>query len=48
MLRHLNEDSAALRLEGAILSTLADGYATADLGGVHGTDQMVQAIIERL
>ncbi len=49
MLRHLGEQSAAERLEGALRAVIADGRRTTyDLGGEAGTSEYADAIIENL
>ncbi|MGM0578711.1 MAG: isocitrate/isopropylmalate dehydrogenase family protein [Myxococcota bacterium] len=48
LLRHLGEDEAATRIEGAIRGTLEAGVRTRDLGGSAGTREMTDAIIARL
>jgi isocitrate dehydrogenase (NAD+) len=49
MLRHLGEQAAAERVEGAIRSVIAEGrFVTYDLGGTAGTSQFADAIIDRL
>jgi isocitrate dehydrogenase (NAD+) len=49
MLRHLEERSAADRIEGAVLKTLAEGQTrTADLGGTAGTREFTDAVIAHL
>src|SRR5438132_6478943 len=49
MLRHLGEQAAAERVEGALRSVIAEGRRTTyDLGGESGTSEFADAIIERL
>src|ERR687890_120075 len=49
MLRHLGEQSAAERVEGALRAVIADGRRTTyDLGGNAGTSEFADAIIERM
>jgi isocitrate dehydrogenase (NAD+) len=49
MLRHLGEQAAAERVEGALRTVIAEGRRTTyDLGGESGTSQFADAIIERL
>ncbi|HET7726509.1 MAG TPA: isocitrate/isopropylmalate dehydrogenase family protein [Candidatus Limnocylindrales bacterium] len=49
MLRHLGEQAAAERVEGALRSVIADGRTvTYDMGGTAGTAAFADAIIERL
>jgi isocitrate dehydrogenase (NAD+) len=49
MLRHLGEQAAAERVEGATRAVIADGTRTTpDLGGDAGTSEFADAIIERL
>ena len=49
MLRHLGEQAAAERVEGALRAVIADGRRTTyDLGGEAGTSQFADAIIERM
>ncbi|HSH07013.1 MAG TPA: tartrate dehydrogenase [Burkholderiales bacterium] len=44
MLEHLGEASAAARLMGAIQATTAEGVLTPDLGGVHDTRAVTNAV----
>ena len=46
MLEHLGELSAAAGIVQAIETVLAAGVKTPDLGGVHGTDEVTEAVIE--
>jgi len=49
MLRHLGEQAAAERVEGAIRDVIADGRrVTYDLGGEAGTSDFADAVIERM
>ena len=49
MLRHLGEQAAAERVEGALRDVIAAGErVTYDLGGTAGTSEFADAIIERL
>ena len=49
MLRHLNLNECANRIEDATLGTIAEGkYLTMDLGGKSGTTEFTQAIIGNL
>ena len=49
MLRHLGEQSAAVRVETALREVIAEGRRTTyDLGGSSGTSDFADAIIERL
>jgi isocitrate dehydrogenase (NAD+) len=49
MLRHLNEQAAAERVETAIRDVIAEGRrVTYDLGGEAGTSEFADAVIERL
>ena len=49
MLRHLGEQDAAARVEGAVESLLRGGRrVTADLGGKLGTSEMADAIVEEM
>ena len=49
MLRHLGEQDAAERVEGALREVVAEGRrTTSDLGGDAGTSEFADAIIERL
>ncbi|MCL2335070.1 MAG: isocitrate/isopropylmalate dehydrogenase family protein [Endomicrobia bacterium] len=49
MLDHLGEEGAAFRLEKAVSSVIAEKkHVTYDLGGVAGTKEMGQAIIQKL
>jgi 3-isopropylmalate dehydrogenase len=49
MLRHsFNLEAEAAALESAVYQAIADGYHTADLGGVLTTRQMGTAIVDRL
>ena len=49
MLRHLQLDKQAGRIERAVLATIADGRVlTGDLGGRSGTTDFMKAIISRL
>jgi isocitrate dehydrogenase (NAD+) len=49
MLRHLGEQAAAERVEGAIRTVIAEGRrTTSDLGGDAGTSQFADAVIEEL
>ena len=49
MLRRLNEEKAAERIEQAINKTLIEGkYLTCDLGGQSTTDEFANAIIEKI
>jgi len=45
MLRHLDEESAAVRVETAVSHTLASGIKTRDLGGNVTTTDMAEAIV---
>jgi isocitrate dehydrogenase (NAD+) len=46
MLRHIQEDAAAKKIEGALLSTFQRGIRTADLGGTANTDAFTNALCE--
>jgi isocitrate dehydrogenase (NAD+) len=49
MLRHIDESSAAQRIEDAVLGVLKDGkHVTADLGGKASTTEITDAIIAAL
>lgn len=49
MLRHLQFPSFADRLEQAVMSVVAEGtFRTKDLGGTSGTQDVVDAVIEKL
>ncbi|HEX8235719.1 MAG TPA: isocitrate/isopropylmalate dehydrogenase family protein [Abditibacteriaceae bacterium] len=49
MLRHINEDTAADRIQNALEAVLAEGKTiTADLGGSAGTTEFAAAVIEKL
>jgi isocitrate dehydrogenase (NAD+) len=49
MLRHIGQQEAAERVEGAIRDVIAEGRATTyDLGGSAGTSQFADAIVARL
>ena len=49
LLRHIGEQAAAERVEGAIRAVLAEGRTvTYDLGGTAGTSQFADAIVARL
>jgi isocitrate dehydrogenase (NAD+) len=49
MLRHVGEQAAAERVEGAIRAVIAEGRTvTYDLGGTAGTSQFADAIVARL
>jgi len=49
MLRHLDRQAAARRIERAVEATLAAGESlTPDLGGEADTSEMTQAILSRL
>ncbi len=49
MLRHLHFPSFADRLEQAVLSVLAEGtFRTKDLGGTSSTQDIVDAVIQKL
>lgn len=51
MLRHLDEDALALRVENALLATLEQGVRTADIaepGSAVGTQRFADAVIARL
>ena len=49
MLRHLNEDAAADRVEKAMLDVFADGkFLTRDLGGTAKTNEFARAIVDKL
>nr|GMD84530.1 isocitrate dehydrogenase [NAD] catalytic subunit 5, mitochondrial-like [Ipomoea batatas] len=49
MLRHLELNDKADRIQDAILTTIADGkYRTADLGGHSSTTDFTNAICDRL
>jgi isocitrate dehydrogenase (NAD+) len=48
MLRHLDWDETADRVEKALLDTLAAGIRTPDLGGSAGTRSFARAVAERL
>jgi isocitrate dehydrogenase (NAD+) len=49
MLRHLGEQGAAERVEGALRTVIAEGRrTTSDLGGEAGTSQFADAVIEEL
>lgn len=45
MLEHLGEAAASTRLVAAIESVLASGTRTPDLGGIHATGEVTDAII---
>ena len=49
LLRHIGEQAAAERVEGAIRAVLSEGRTvTYDLGGTAGTSQYADAIVARL
>ncbi|MCA1611474.1 MAG: NAD-dependent isocitrate dehydrogenase [Acidobacteria bacterium] len=48
MLRHLQMPEIAARVEAALLSTLAEGARTPDIGGTLGTSAFSRAIAEKL
>ncbi len=48
LLDHVGCSDAARRVEAAVYRALADGIRTRDMGGNAGTEQMTNAIIERL
>jgi 3-isopropylmalate dehydrogenase len=48
LLEYLEFDEAAGRVEAAVETTLAEGPRTADLGGEASTNEVTQAIIDRL
>jgi isocitrate dehydrogenase (NAD+) len=49
LLRHIGEQAAAERVEGAIRAVIAEGRAvTYDLGGSAGTSDFADAIVARL
>jgi tartrate dehydrogenase/decarboxylase/D-malate dehydrogenase len=48
MLEHLGEQQAAARIHAAVAAVLAEGIGTPDLGGTATTQQIGQAIIDRL
>lgn len=49
MLRHIGEEQAAERVEGAVSEVLSEGKAlTSDLGGAASTDEFTQAVVRRL
>ncbi len=49
MLRHLEEEAAAVKIENAIFATLADpAKRTGDLGGPLGLDDFTQAVVDAL
>ncbi|KAF8826797.1 hypothetical protein HHX47_DHR5000741 [Lentinula edodes] len=49
MLRHMNLDEYAAKIEKAALTTIAEGKAiTGDLGGKASTREYTKAIIQRL
>jgi isocitrate dehydrogenase (NAD+) len=49
LLRHIGQQAAAERVEGAIRDVIAEGRATTyDLGGSAGTSQFADAIVARL
>jgi isocitrate dehydrogenase (NAD+) len=48
MLRHLDWNETADRVESALLDALAAGVRTADLGGTFGTKAFAKAVAERL
>ena len=48
MLEHLGEQQAAGRVLAALQQALADGHATADLGGSEGTDAFAAAVLQRV
>ena len=48
MLRHLELDALADRIEGALFRTFADGIHTPDLGGTTTTSGFAKAVAERL
>jgi isocitrate/isopropylmalate dehydrogenase len=48
MLRHLDLNETADRVESALLDALAAGVRTADLGGTFGTKAFAKAVVERL
>jgi len=49
LLRHsLGREDQAARIEAAVAGALADGYLGRDLGGSHGTQAIVDAVVARL
>jgi isocitrate/isopropylmalate dehydrogenase len=48
MLRHLELPELADRVEKALLSTLAAGIKTRDVGGTAGTREFASAVAERV
>jgi isocitrate dehydrogenase (NAD+) len=49
MLRHLNLNSQADQIHGAILKTISEGeYRTADLGGTSSTSDFTKAVCGNL
>ena len=48
LLDHLGYDDAAAAVDGAVESVLAEGPRTADLGGSAGTDEVTDAVLDRL
>ena len=48
MLRHLNEEQPAKRIEAAIEAALLKGVRTQDLGGVNSGHEMTQEIVRTL
>jgi len=48
MLDYLGEKEQAIRLQNAVVSSIADGQVTSDMGGVLTTDQATKNIIQRL
>jgi isocitrate dehydrogenase (NAD+) len=48
MLRHLDLEAVAERVEKALLATLAEGIKTPDVGGTAGTREFARAVAERI
>jgi isocitrate dehydrogenase (NAD+) len=48
MLKYINEETYAKKIETALFKTLSDGIKTADLGGTFSTSEFTQKIIENL
>ena len=48
MLRYMKEATAADRIEAALTAVLADKVLTRDLGGIAGTRELTQAIVQKL
>jgi 3-isopropylmalate dehydrogenase len=48
MLEHLGYDDEAANVRNAVESVLEDGPRTADLGGDAGTEDVTNAILDRL